>query len=89
MYQSIHVNQNGAALLCCEGVIDSENDKTYPLDLERKPVREEAVALKTFFQRNNFVYVDGIVDPCREYRSVPKVYSPHAVFMSLLLIYLS
>ena len=38
---------------------------------------------------STFTYVDGIVDPCRECRAGPKEYLPSAVFMALLLMYLS
>jgi hypothetical protein len=83
------MSQDGAALVCCEREIDSENDKTCYSELKRKPVREEAIPSKTFFQKNDFSYVDSIVDPCWECRSGPKGYPPHAVFMAPLLMYLT
>lgn len=69
--------------------MDSENDKTSSTESKRKPVRGEAIPPKSFFSKNDFSYVDGIVDPCRECRAGPKGYHPSAVFMALLLMYLS
>src|SRR5207247_7741984 len=60
-------------------------------DVEEKklrPVREESFPARLVFERNDFSYIDGIVDPDRAHRSGPKGYPPSAMFMALLLMYL-
>jgi len=41
-------------------------------DKKPKPVREESFSSKEFFERNDFSYVDRIVDPDRGRRDGPK-----------------
>lgn len=53
-----------------------------------KPIREESFPAQLVFQKNDFSYVDAIVDPNRATRSGPKGYPPSAMFMALLLMYL-
>jgi transposase len=53
-----------------------------------RPVREESFPAELVFQKNDFSYIDRIVDPDRETRSGPKGYPPSAMFMALLLMYL-
>ena len=55
---------------------------------KRKPIREESFPAELVFQRNDFSYIDAIVDPNRAHRAGPKGYSPSAMFMALLLMYL-
>ncbi|MDG6961122.1 MAG: transposase, partial [Nitrososphaerota archaeon] len=57
-------------------------------DKKRKPIREESFPAELVFQRNDFTYIDGIVDPYRKERAGPKGYPPSAMFMALLLMYL-
>ena len=57
-------------------------------DKKRKPIREESFPAELVFQRNDFSYVDSIVDPFRKERAGPKGYPPGAMFMALLLMYL-
>jgi transposase len=57
-------------------------------DKKPKPVREESFSSKEFFERNDFSYVDRIVDPDRGRRDGPKGYPPSSIFMALLLMYL-
>jgi transposase len=65
----------------CERVKDDRAKK-------RKPIREESFPAQLVFQKNDFSYVDAIVDPDRAHRSGPKGYPPSAMFMALLLMYL-
>ena len=55
---------------------------------KRKPIREESFPAEEVFRRNDFSYVDAIVDPDRAHRRGPKGYPPSAMFMALLLMYL-
>lgn len=55
---------------------------------KRKPIREESFPAEEIFRRNDFSYVDKIVDPDRAHRTGPKGYLPSAMFMALLLMYL-
>lgn len=57
-------------------------------DKKRKPIREESFPAELVFQKNDFSYVDAIVDPNRVHRAGPKGYPPSAMFMALLLMYL-
>jgi transposase len=69
---------------------------TRPRDCEAKdseekklrPVREESFPARLVFERNDFSYIDTVVDPDRAHRSGPKGYPPSAMFMALLLMYL-
>ena len=65
----------------CESVKDCRAKK-------RKPIREESFPAEEVFRRNDFSYVDAIVDPDRAHRRGPKGYPPSAMFMALLLMYL-
>jgi IS5 family transposase len=65
----------------CERVKDGKAKKP-------KPIREESFPAELVFRRNDFSYVDGIVDPDRAHRAGPKGYLPSAMFMALLLMYL-
>jgi transposase len=65
----------------CERVKDGKAKKP-------KPIREESFPAELVFQRNDFSYIDGIVDPNRAHRAGPKGYLPSAMFMALLLMYL-
>jgi hypothetical protein len=53
-----------------------------------RPVREESFPARLVFERNDFSYIDAIVDPDRAHRSGPKGYPPSSMFMALLLMYL-
>jgi hypothetical protein len=53
-----------------------------------KPIREESFPAELVFEKNDFSYVDAIVDPHRAHRAGPKGYPPSAMFMALLLMYL-
>jgi IS5 family transposase len=80
------VPKGGGALrskqaLTCESVKDSEGKKP-------KPVREESFSSKLFFEKNDFSYIDKVVDPNRRKRSGPKGYPPSSIFTALLLMYL-
>jgi len=63
-------------------------DREYKGELEKKlkPVREESFPARLVFERNDFSYVDVIVDPERDRRSGPKGYLPSAVLSALLLM---
>ncbi len=65
----------------CENVKDGKAKKP-------KPIREESFAAELVFQKNDFSYIDAIVDPNRAHRAGPKGYLPSAMFMALLLMYL-
>lgn len=67
--------------LNCENVKDKENKKP-------KLVREDSFSSKLVFLKNDFRYIDRIVDPNRRKRSGPKGYPPSSIFMALLLMYL-
>lgn len=41
-------------------------------DKKRKPIREESFPAELVFQKNDFSYVDSIVDPYRKERAGPK-----------------
>jgi transposase len=64
-----------------EGVKDDKAKK-------RKPIREESFPAELVFEKNDFSYIDAIVDPHRAHRAGPKGYPPSAMFMALLLMYL-
>ncbi len=64
-----------------EGVKDGKAKKP-------KPIREESFPAELVFRKNDFSYVDAIVDPNRAHRAGPKGYLPSAMFMALLLMYL-
>ena len=68
-------------LLCSQKPKDRKDKKP-------KPVREDSFSSKLFFEHNDLLYVDGIVDPERESRSGPKGYPPSAIFAAMLLMYL-
>jgi hypothetical protein len=68
-------------ILSCGTVKDDEDKKP-------KPIREESFSSKLVFQKNDFVYIDKIVDPGRRKRSGQKGYPPSSIFMALLLMYL-
>ena len=53
-----------------------------------RPVREESFPARLVFEKNDFSYIDAIVDPDRKRRCGPKGYLPSAMFMALLLMYL-
>ena len=53
----------------CERVKDGKAKK-------RKPIREESFPAELVFQRNDFSYIDAIVDPNRAHRAGPKGYPP-------------
>jgi Transposase DDE domain/Transposase domain (DUF772) len=53
-----------------------------------KPIREESFPAQLVFEKNDFSYIDQIVDPHRAHRAGPKGYPPSAMFMALLLMYL-
>lgn len=53
-----------------------------------RPVREESFPARLIFEKNDFSYIDAIVDPDRKSRCGPKGYLPGAMFMALLLMYL-
>jgi transposase len=57
-------------------------------DKNSKPIREESFPAELVFQKNDFSYIDRIVDPFRKERAGPKGYPPSAMFMALLLMYL-
>jgi len=57
-------------------------------DKKPKPAREESFPSSLVFQKNDFSFIDSIVDPDRDKRSGPKGYLPSAIFMALLLMYL-
>ncbi|MDG6995452.1 MAG: hypothetical protein JRN52_05975 [Nitrososphaerota archaeon] len=67
--------------LSCEGVKEDEDKKP-------KPIREESFSSKFVFQKNDFGYIDRIVDPNRRKRGGPKGYPPSSIFVALLLMYL-
>ena len=67
--------------LSCESIKDDKDKKP-------KPVREESFSSKLFFEKNDFGYIDRIVDPNRRKRDGPKGYPPSSIFMALLLMYL-
>ena len=72
---------NSKQALSCEAVKDREDKKP-------KPVREESFSSKLVFEKNDFRYIDKIVDPNRKKRDGPKGYPPSSIFMALLLMYL-
>jgi len=53
-----------------------------------KPIREESFPAELVFRKNDFSYIDAIVDPYRTHRAGPKGYPPSSMFMALLLMYL-
>jgi len=57
-------------------------------DKKPKPVREESFSSRLLFEKSDFSFIDGIVDPDRDRRSGPKGYLPSSIFMALLLMYL-
>jgi IS5 family transposase len=57
-------------------------------DKKPKPIREESFSSKLFFEKNDFGYIDKMVDPNRRRRDGPKGYPPSSIFMALLLMYL-
>ena len=65
----------------CERVKDGRAKKP-------KPIREESFPAEEVFRRNDFSYIDRIVDPNRAHRAGPKGYPPSSMFMALLLMYL-
>jgi hypothetical protein len=67
--------------LSCNSVKDGEGKKP-------KPVREESFSSKLVFEKNDFRYIDKIVDPNRRKRDGPKGYPPSSIFTALLLMYL-
>ena len=67
--------------LQCSDVKEDEDKKP-------KPVREESFSSKLVFQKNDFRYIDRIVDPNRRKRDGPKGYPPSSIFMALLVMYL-
>lgn len=67
--------------LSCDSVKDVEDKKP-------KPVREESFSSKLFFEKNDFSYINRIVDPNRRKRDGPKGYPPSSIFKALLLMYL-
>jgi hypothetical protein len=67
--------------LCCDSIKDDDDKK-------HKPVREESFSSKLVFEKNDFGYIDRIVDPNRRKRDGPKGYPPSSIFMALLLMYL-
>jgi hypothetical protein len=67
--------------LLCAKAKDTEDKKP-------KPVREESLSSKEFFEHNDFSYIDEIVDPDRKKRDGPKGFPPSSIFMALLLMYL-
>lgn len=73
--------QRSSQTLSCDAVKDDKDKKP-------KPVREESFSSKLVFQRNDFGYIDKIVDPNRKKRDGPKGYPPRSIFMALLLMYL-
>jgi hypothetical protein len=63
----------------CESIQDREDKKP-------KPIREESFfSSKLFFEKNDFRYIDKIVDPNRGSHNGPKGYPPSSIFMALLL----
>jgi IS5 family transposase len=64
------------------------NDVKNAGDKKPKPVREESFSSKLVFEKNDFRYIDRIVDPNRRNRDGPKGYPPSSIFMALLLMYL-
>jgi hypothetical protein len=57
-------------------------------DKKRKPKREKSFPAALVFQRNDFTYVDGMVDPFRKERAGPKGRPQSAMSAALLLMYL-
>ena len=72
---------SGSGQLLCVKAKNTEDKKP-------KPVREESLSSKEFFEHNDFSFVDEIVDPDRKKRDGPKGYPPSSIFMALLLMYL-
>jgi hypothetical protein len=70
--------------LSCDSI--KEDDAKKP-----KPIREETFSSKLVFEKNEFRYIDRIVDPNRSKRDGPKgcilLQAPYS-FMALLLMYL-
>ena len=80
--------RNGAGALSGSGGSSSPRRIKGSKDKKRKPIREESFPAELVFQKNDFSYVDAIVDPLRNERAGPKGYPPSAMFMALLLMYL-
>ena len=72
--------RSGQTLDC--GRIKDDRDK------KPKPIREESFSSKLVFEKNDFRYIDKIVDPDRRKRDGPKGYPPSSIFVALLLMYL-
>jgi hypothetical protein len=66
--------------LSCDTVVKDKGDK------KAKPVREDSFSSKLVFEKNDFGYIDKIVDPNRGIRDGPKGYLPSSIFMALLLL---
>ncbi len=74
-------SEGSSQTLCSDRVKDNKDKKP-------KPVREESFSSKLFFRKNDFGYIDKILDPNRRKRAGPKGYPPSSIFMALLLMYL-
>jgi hypothetical protein len=75
-------NRSCSRTLQCSGVKERQDKKP-------KPIREESFSSKLFFKKNDFGYINKIVDPNRRRRDGPKGYpASSTIFMAVLLMYL-
>src|SRR2546422_4329900 len=81
---------SGPSLRQGPGSSESSSRRRIKDDDDKKPkrIREESFPAELVFQRNDFSYIDAIVDPNRAHRAGPKGYPPSAIFVVLLLMYL-